>query len=110
MGLSVKDAKRITEAELGPFNEIPASFLDIGINDGFKLFNKLKKYVDKLKKDNVPVMKRLRWSRTSLKNSLSTSTGRQESKSSINHSSEDDGGCEGCSWIEGEEECGAANA
>jgi len=59
MGLAVKDAKRITEAELGPFNEIPASFLDIGINDGFKLFNKLKKYVDKLKKDNVPVMKRL---------------------------------------------------
>ncbi len=59
MGLAVKDAKRITEAELGPFNEIPASFLDVGINDGFKLFDRLKKYVDKLKKDNVPVMKRL---------------------------------------------------
>jgi len=59
MGLSAKDAKRIIETELGPFNEIPASFLDVGINDGFKLFDRLKKYVDKLKKDNVPVMKRL---------------------------------------------------
>ena len=64
MGLSAKDAKKITEANLGPFNEIPASFLDIGINDGFLLCDRMKEYVNK-QKDNVPVMKSWRWSRTS---------------------------------------------